>query len=206
MVHGPKEKKERMLGERLGLKGARSQSPKSALVRKPYRPGVHGPRGRRRALSDFGRQIREKQKFKIMYGLNERGLRRVFEIASKEKGSTAERLLALLERRLDNVVFRLGIAVSRAMARQLIRDGHIAVNGRKVTAPGYVVRTNDVIRVRPESIARGPFRDAKETLQKYDPPAWLSIDKDKLEGKVLSPPEGTAPPFEVNLLVESFSK
>ena len=110
---GPKEKRERALGERLQLKGTRCQSPKCALVRKPYRPGMHGQKRQRKGLSDFGRQIREKQKFKLSYGLDERSLRHLFEKASLQSGSTAVRLNELLESRLDNVVFRLGIALSR---------------------------------------------------------------------------------------------
>ena len=206
MVHGPKEKKERSLGERLQLKGARCLSPKCAAVRKPYRPGAHGKGGRVKALSDFGKQIKEKQKFKLVYGLNENNLKRVFGEAAHKQGSTAARLMQLLELRLDNVVFRMGFASSRGMSRQLVRHGHMLVNKKKVTAPGYVVKVGDVIGIRPESVAKNTFRTLKEDLMKYQAPAWLQIDPGKLEGRVLSSPESNAVPFEVNLLVESYSK
>lgn len=205
MVHGPKEKKERALGERLQLKGERCKSPKCAMIRKPYRPGMHGKK-RRRALSDFGRQLQEKQKFKISYNLNEGNLRQLFNKAAKKTGSVADRLLELLESRLDNVVFRLGFAPSRAMARQLLIHGHITVNGRRVRAPGYEVKPDDVIAIRKESADKIPFKELRESLKKYELPSWLYLDIDKLEGKVLSRPKDMTLPFEINLLVESFSK
>jgi small subunit ribosomal protein S4 len=203
---GPKEKKERSLGERLQLKGTRCQSPKCAAVRKPYRPGAHGKTGRVRALSDFGKQIKEKQKFKYTYGIDERNLRHIFEIANKKVGSTGSRILELLELRLDNVVFRMGFAPSRAMARQLVRHGHIVVNKKKVHAPGYVTRVGEEVSIRPESQRRNTFKDLKENLKKYEAPAWVVVDPEKISGKVLSMPETNAVPFEVNLVVESFSK
>lgn len=201
-----KEKKERALGERLHLKGERCNSPKCAAVRKPYRPGVHGPRSRPRSLSEFGRQIVEKQKFKITYGLNERSLRRLFEKAEKKVGSTALELLELMERRLDNVVFRLGLASSRSAAHQLIVHGHISVNHKKVRSPGFQVKVGDQIAFREESKKLKTFGPLRETLKKYEPPNWLALDKEKLEGSVLSLPQERAVPFEINLLVESFSK
>jgi len=206
MRKGPKEKRERQLGERLGLKATRCRGPKCAVVRKPHKPGVHGPRGSRRPLSDFGLQIREKQKFKVTYGLNERNLRQLFGRAVKASGSTATQLMELLESRLDNVIFRLGFAGSRSAARQLIGHGHIIVNGKRVRAPGYHVRVNDVIGIRPESAALAAVRDLRETLKQYDSPSWLALDVDKLEGRVVGRPEDVNIPFEVNLLVESFSK
>jgi len=203
---GPKEKRERALGEHLHLKGDRCLSPKCAMVRKPYPPGMHGPRGRRKSPSEFGLQIREKQKFKLSYGINEKNLRRLFRDAERKSGSTAEKLIELLERRLDNVVFRLGLARSRGGARQLIGHGHIFVNQRKVRATGFQVKQGDIISIRAQSESKGPFNTLRETLKKYDPPSWLHLDKDKLEGRVLSPPQDLTSPFEVNLLVESFSK
>ncbi len=203
---GPKEKRERALGEHLHLKGDRCLSPKCAMVRKPYPPGMHGPRGRRKSPSEFGLQIREKQKFKLSYGINEQNLRRLFRDAERKSGSTAEKLIELLERRLDNVVFRLGLARSRGGARQLIGHGHIFVNRHKVRATGFQVKQGDIISIRPESESKGAFNTLRETLKQYDPPSWLHLDKDKLEGRVLSPPQDLTPPFEVNLLVESFSK
>ncbi len=206
---GPKEKKERALGERLGLKGERCASPKCAAVRKPYRPGVHGPvRGSRRrgALSEFGRQLKEKQKFKISYGLDERNLRQVFLLAKRAKGSASDKLLEFLERRLDNVVFRLGMAPSRGAARQLIVHGHILVNKKRVRSPSFYLRSGDVVGVKIGSESTTAIARRKEVLAKYETPSWLELDREKLEGRVLSLPKEIKPPFDINLLVESFSK
>lgn len=203
---GPKEKKERALGERLGLKGERCASPKCAAVRKPYRPGVHGPRGRQRALSEFGLQLKEKQKFKVSYGIDERNLRQIFLKALKAKGPSAMKLVEFLERRLDNAVFRLGLASSRGSARQLIVHGHIAVNGKRVRSPGFLVKIGDAIALAPGSETLDVLAKRKEILKKYEPPPWLSLDREKLEGRVLSRPEDVTLPFEAKLVVESFSK
>ncbi len=202
----PKEKKERSLGERLYLKGERCNSPKCAVVRKPYRAGVHGPSGRRKSLSDFGRQLVEKQKFKVSYGLKEKNLRQLFRIAKKTKGSTAERLLGLLEKRLDNVVFRLGFAPSRSSARQLIAHGHILVNSRKVKSPGFQVTSGDLVSFREASLGNKNVKELRDAIKKLEPPAWLSLNKEKIEGQILNEPTIENSPFEVNLLVESFSK
>ncbi|MGC9968658.1 MAG: 30S ribosomal protein S4 [Minisyncoccia bacterium] len=203
---GPKEKKERGLGVRLGLKGDRGMSPKSAFLRKPYRPGVHGPRSRPRSLSEFGLQIREKRKFKLTYGVDERGLKRLFGMAVAAKGVSGAKMLEFLESRLDNVVYRLGFAPTRLAARQLVAHGHITVNKKKVRSPGFMVRKGDVVGVREGSEMKGAFRERKELLKKYDPPAWLLLHPEKMEGTVLSPPSAPDIPFEINLLVESFSK
>ena len=205
-MRGPVEKKERSLGERLHLKGHRCDTPKCAAVRKPYRPGVHGPHGRRKALSDFGRQLFEKQKFKVVYGLDERALRRLFGIAEKSTRGTAMKLLELLERRLDNVIFRLGLGSSRSEARQLIVQGHIVVNGRRTRSPGYLVAKDDVVGIRSESKKLVRFQELPKAIQDYKSPLWLSLNKDTFEGKVVELPQNEAPPFEINLLVESFSK
>ncbi len=199
---GPKEKKERAVGERLNLKGERCSTPKCAFVRKPYRPGVHGQR-HQRSLSEFGLQLKEKQKFKLSYGLDERNLRRLFTRAIKAKGSSAAKMVEFLESRLDNAIFRLGFAPSRGAARQLIVHGHIFVNKRRVRSPGYVVKTNDVITAHDDVEA---IKKRKDILKKYEPPAWLRLDKEKLEGHVLSPPQNETPPFEINLVIEAFSK
>jgi len=203
---GPKEKRERALGVRLGLKGERSMSPKSAMVRKPYRPGVHGPSSRPRALSEFGLQIREKNKFKLSYGVNENTLKRLFKMAQSAKGATGAKMLELLESRLDNVVFLLGFAPSRGAARQLVFHGHIAVNKKKVVSPGFQLRKGDVIAVRSGSMTTGVIAKRKDLLKKFEAPSWLRMDPEKLEGEVLSAPSDLNPPFEINLLVESFSK
>lgn len=207
MIRGPKERKERTLGVRLGLKGERCQSPKCAMVRKPYAPGVHGKmRKHGAALSDFGRQLQEKQKCKLSYGIDERALRHIFNRALRRKGSTAANLVELLESRLDNVIFRLGMAPSRSAARQLVVHGHVMVNGVKVRAPGYMVRMGDAINVRPESAGFATFKNIKESLKKYEPPAWLQVDAEALTGRVLNVPRETEVLFEANALVEAFSK
>jgi small subunit ribosomal protein S4 len=203
---GPKEKRERALGMPLGLKGDRAGSPKSALLRKPYRPGVHGPKSRPRNLSEFGLQLREKSKFKLAYGVDERNLRRLFGIAAAEKGANGAKLIELLERRLDNAVFRVGFTPTRLAARQLVLQGHITVNGRKVVSPGYEVRVGDHFAARAESRLKGAFASRKELLAKFNAPSWLRLDPEKLEGEVLSLPVDIELPFEINLLVESFSK
>lgn len=205
MVHGPKEKKERSLGEHLHVKGKRCNSPKCAFVRKPNRPGVHGA-ARRRAPSDFGRQLKEKQKFKVLYGLHERNLRNIFEQAQGDPQGTQVKLMELLERRLDNVVFRLGFAESRSMGRQLIVHGHIFVSGKRVRSPGFLISPQDMVTIRSESRTQGVFKDLSTTLKEREVPEWLSLDLQTLEGRVLSLPRGLQIPFEINLLVESFSK
>lgn len=203
---GPKEKKERSLGEHLHVKGKRCDSPKCALVRKPNRPGVHGASHKRKALSDFGKQSREKQKFKVMYGIDERNLRRIFETAQGTTLGVSEKLMELLERRLDNTLFRLGFAESRSMGRQLVVHGHILLNGRHVRSPGIFVSTGDTIRIVDRSKTKKIFQELKNALEHKEIPAWLAVDPQTLEGRVLSLPRDTQTAFEINLLVESFSK
>ena len=203
---GPKEKKERALGVRLGLKGDRAMSPKSSVIRKPYRPGVHGPRSRPKAMSEFGLQLREKNKFKITYGVNDNNLKRLFVMAQAAKGASGAKMLEYLETRLDSVVFHLGFAVSRGAARQLVVQGHITVNKKKMRSPGYQVKVKELIGVRVGSEKNKTFAERKELLEKYDAPSWLRMDPGKLEGEMISAPTDLNPPFEINLLVESFSK
>ena len=203
---GPKEKKERALGERLHLKGERCNSPKCAAVRKPYKPGVHGPKKRMKTVSEFGRQIMEKQKFKLTYGLDEKGLKRLFNLAEKNVGSTSTRLLELLELRLDNVIYRAGLASSRLSAHQLIVHGHVLVNNKRVKSPAFQTRNNDVISFREESKKLKFFAGIKESLKKFEGPSWLLVDKEKAEARVIGLPSVDSILFEVNILVESFSK
>lgn len=181
-------------------------SPKCAVVRKPYPPGMHGKKRVRKSPSEFGLQIREKQKFKLTYGVDERNLKNIFERAAKAKGSSASKVLEFLERRLESVVFRLGFAPSPAAARKLIVHGHIVVDGQKVRSPGYLVSVGEAIAVRAGSEKKVNLAKRKEDVAKYEPPPWLSLDKEKMEGKLVSLPADTESPFEVGLLVESFSK
>jgi small subunit ribosomal protein S4 len=199
-----REKKERSLGVSLQLKAHRCSTPKCALIRKPQRPGVHGKK-RSRALSDFGKQIKEKQKFKVSYGIDEKNLRQLYVRAEKASGSTSDMFIQFLESRLDNVVYRLGFAGSRAMARKIVLQGHIFVNKQRVRSPGFSVRVKDLISIRPESQGKGIFKDFDEQLKSYEPPEWLAMNKEKREGMVVAVPKVESP-FEISYLVESFSK
>ena len=201
------EKKERALGVKLFLKPHRCASPKCVSVRRPTKPGVHGRgRGRRSAMSEFGEQLLEKQKFQFSYGLRETQMRRIFKEALKNPAITGDIIVSLLERRLDNVVYRLGFAPSRSVARQLVSHGHIVVGGRKVTIPSYRVKVGDLVAIRPASNDHQAFKEIAATLKKYEPPAWLNLDKDKLEGKVVSLPKDYEIPFDINLVVDYYSK
>ncbi len=176
-------------GQKLFLKGERCVSPKCAVDRRPYPPGEAGRRNvMRRKVSDYGIQLREKQKARRMYGVLERQFRRYFKEASRRKGLTGGTLLALLESRLDNVVYRLGFADSRAQARQLVRHGHFAVNGRKTDIPSFQVSLNDLISVREGSRTKTYFRERAQILGSASPPTWLSLDASNLGGTVTSAP------------------
>lgn len=199
-----KEKKERALGTKLFLKPHRCNSAKCAHIRRPQKPGVHGKRFRR--VSEFGQQLQEKQKVRFAYGLREAQMERTFHRALKAREATGEMVISLLERRLDNVVYRLSFAPSRSVARQLVGHGHIMVNGRKTTAPSFAVKVNDVISVRPQSESHPVFSDLAARLEKYEPPVWLFVDGTKKEGKVLSAPKDFEIPFDMNLVVDYYSK
>lgn len=200
-----REKKERSLGTRLFLKAFRSSSPKSAMVRRPHRPGLHG-KDHRRAPSEFARQLREKQKFKYTYGLREAQMRLVFRKASKSPKVTGPTIVALLERRLDNVVYRLGIAPSRSIARQLVGHGHIMVNGKRVDIPSYAVKVKDKITIREQSRNHPLFKELAATLKKQQTPTWMTLDPDKVEGVITSAPKDFDIPFDIALVVDYYSK
>lgn len=203
----PKEKKERALGVHLHLKGERCAGPKCAMVRRPYPPGVHGQtRSRKRSPSEFGLQLREKQKFKFTYGVNDKNLKNAFKKASRAKGSSSSGLMELLERRLDNVVFRLGFVASRSSARQFVMHGHVTVNGIKVRSPGYLVKKDNIVGLRVGSEKGHLISQRKEIIKKYEIPSWLELDREKLQGKIVSLPQNVESPFEIKLLVEAFSK
>ncbi len=204
-----KEKKERSLGVKLSRKGERSNSPKAALVRKPYRPGQHGKRFRGK-VSEFGQQLQEKQKIKFSYGVNERQLRRLFkEVEKKSKSqhiSAEEAVVDTLERRLDNVVMRLGFTEGRNLARQVVSHGHIEVNGTRTKVPSYKVKVGDKISVRQGSRGMAMFQELAEKLKKYETPQWLKLDKANLEGEVVGQPQDIDVPFDVSLVVDFYSK
>ncbi len=194
---------------KLYLKGERCYSPKCAFERRPYPPGMHGPEARfQRRQSDYALQLREKQKVKRIYGVMERQFRRYFEEASRRKGVTGAMLLTILETRLDNVVYRLGFADSRAQARQLVRHGHIEVNGRKVNIPSYRVKPGDIIKVRERSRKNAFFRERAELLPEKQVPDWLELDPVNMAGRVLTLPQRHHIDIPINeqLIVEFYSR
>jgi small subunit ribosomal protein S4 len=199
------EKRERALGIKLFLKGDRCNSPKCAMVRRPNRPGMHGGK-RRRALSEYGEQLLEKQRIKASYGLREAQLTKIVKEAMKERGAASDLIVNQLERQLSNVIFRLSLTSSRIIARQLIGHGHFLVNGKKVAIPSYAVKAGDVISIKPSSSNLLIFKDLSNKIKKYEPPEWLYLDKEKLEGKVLSLPKDIEMPFDVSLVVDYYSK
>lgn len=201
-----KEKKERSLGVSLQLKAYRCSSPKCALIRHPYGPGQHGKSRKRGSPSEFALQLKEKQKLKWSYGLKENQIQNIFRSASASRTATGEKMIQALERRLDNVVFRLMLAPSRIVARQIIKDGHITVNGKKVTVPSYEVGVGEIIGIRPESSTRSVFKNLEETYRKYEAPVWLQIDKAKKEGKMTTLPFDVEVPFDIDLVIEYLSK
>ncbi len=178
-----------------------------AIKRKPYPPG---PRGKRRKrISEFGYQLIEKQKIKLIYGVREKQFRKYFAQASKKKGRTGQELLSLLERRLDNVVFRLGLATNRTQARQMVGHGHFKVNSRKITIPSYKVEVGDEITIREGSREKDIFKELDIRLKKYDTPVWLELNKKTFSGKMKAEPskEDLADiPVEVAQVVEFYSR
>lgn len=202
---GPKFRLDRREGVNLLLKGKRSTSGKHPLDKKgPMPPGQHGPKGGRR-LSGYGVQLREKQKAKRMYGVFERQFRKFYEEADR-RGGKGEELLRMLESRLDNVVFRLGLALSRAHARQLVTHGHILVDGKKLDIPSYEVKIGQVISVHTKAQDLPNIKEALENTKSTALPEWL--ERKALVGKVVRKPERTEMPSEINenLIVEYYSR
>lgn len=204
---GPKEKLSRRIGENLGLKAERSFSPKSAFLKKPYRPGMHG-KSRRRSLSEFGAQLLEKQKIKFTYGLTEKQLQKYFNEAKRKKGITGDLLLSALEKRLDNAVYRGGLASSRITARQLVNHGHFLVNDKKVNIPSYSVKTGEIIAIRPKSRSKAMFFDLANKLKKHEAPAWLTINKKNLDITIKAELKNDDLPknFNMNMVTAYYSK
>jgi len=196
-----KEKKERALGVKLFIKSERCNSPKCVMIRRPYRPGVHGQSRRRRKISEFGKQLQEKQKIQITYGLTNKQMTNLFK-------GPLEKTLLTLERRLDRVLFSLGLAPSMRVARQLVSHGHITVGGRKMNIPSYSVKVGDKISIRPESQGKKMFEDLREKLKQYEPPVWLKLDKENLTGECIGYPalEDMSLPFDVNLVGQFYSQ
>ncbi len=193
-------------GTKLFLKGDRCYTDKCAYERRAYPPGEHG-RARKKS-SDYAVQLREKQKVRRMYGLLEGQFRRYFEIADSRKGATGENLLELLERRLDNVVYRLGFSNSRVQARQLVRHGHITVNGKRVNIPSFIVKVGDVVAVAEKSKKIVLFQEAQEVLARRGSPAWVEVDGSEFKGVIKAFPVRDDITFPINeqLIVELYSK
>ena len=191
---------------KLFLKGERCYTDKCAIERRNYPPGQHGQA--RQKFSEYSIQLREKQKVKRMYGLLENQFRRTFAQAARTRGVTGETLLSLLERRLDNVAYRLGFASSRAEGRTLVRHGHVQVNGRKVNVPSYVVRVGDVVSVKEKSRQISRVLSAMEGVQRRGVPDWAELDRDTCSGKIKLLPtrSDVTMPINEKLIVELYSK
>lgn len=198
-------------GEKLFLKGARCLSAKCAMERKPFPPGQHGPEGqskRKSRTSDYANQLREKQKARRMYGVMETQFRRYYTEAAHVKGLTGEVMLQLLERRLDNVIFRLGFAENRAHARNLVAHGHFMVNGRRSKAASMTLKPGDLIEVRKGSLNRTYFKSLPDVAEARNVPSWLSRDPAKLTAKIIQSPSRQEIDAKLNeqLIVEYYSR
>ena len=202
--HGPVGKISRRLGIGITDKGQR------ILSKRAYPPGQQGPTARRRQVSDYGLQLLEKQKARYMYGVLERQFRRIFQKAQRYPGQTGSALFSLMERRLDNVVYRLGFATTRAQARQVVSHGHITVNGRKTNVPSYTVKVGEKITIRPESRRRAYFKNLVDSgeLNRRNVPDWLRLNAADLAGEIVSLPrrEDAEQGINEQLIVEYYSR
>lgn len=192
---------------KLFLKGDRCYTDKCSLERRNYAPGQHG-QGRIK-VSDYGTQLREKQRVKRTYGLLEKQFRECFHRADRMKGVTGENLLVMLERRLDSMVYRMGFATSRSEARQLVRHSHLLVNGRKVNIPSYLVRPGDVVELREKSRKIARINESLDGVMRRGLPSWVELTRDAFQGTVKTLPvraEMTTPSFQEHLIVELYSK
>jgi len=203
---GPSCRLCRREGMQLYLKGDRCYTDKCAIERRHYPPGQHGHR--RAKLSDYGMQLREKQKVRRIYGVMEKQFRGYFEKAERQKGVTGTNLLIFLERRLDNIVYRLGFANSRSQARQLVRHSYVLINGAKVNLPSYLVKKGDTIQVTEKGRNLPLIRDALEAAARRGCPPWLEMDKEEAKGRVIMFPsrEDVTMPIQEHLIVELYSK
>jgi small subunit ribosomal protein S4 len=192
---------------KLFLKGDRCYSDKCAFDRRSYAPGQHGQR-RRGKISDYGVQLREKQKVKRMYGLSEKQFRLFFQRADRQKGITGTNLLVMLERRLDNVVYRLGFVNSRAQGRQLVRHSHFLVNGKKATIPSILIKQDDVVEVKEKSRNIQAINDSLDAVVRRGIPQWLELEKENMKGIVKGVPvrDDITMPIQEQLIVELYSK
>jgi len=201
----------RRLGVKLFLKGEKCLSPKCSMIRKPYPPGQKIKRKKFGGLSEYGKELKEKQKLKNWYNLEERQFRKYVKKALGARGKVENAdalLIKTLESRLDNVLFRLGFAVSRLLARQIVSHRHFLVNGRSINVPSYLVKKGDKINIKPSSSKKNIFQNLPSVLKKHKPPSWLELNAEKLEGKVVGEPnlEEAAPPVEISSIFEYYSR
>jgi len=200
----------RRLGEKLFLKGERCMSAKCAMVKRPFPPGQKAKK-RRGSLSEYGKELKEKQKMKKWYGLSESQMERYIKEVEKRRAkieNVADALIEKIESRLDNTIFRLGLAKSRAQAAKLVSHGHFMVNGRKVDIPSYEIKIGDIISIRPGSRKKEPLKDLDALMKNYKLPPWLNFDKDKGEGKFIKKPIAAdiQLPVEIATLFEHYSR
>jgi small subunit ribosomal protein S4 len=200
----------RRLGVKLFLRGERCLSPKCAMVKRPYPPGLPGKR-RKSPPSEYKKELIEKQKLRYWYGLSDRQLKKYVREVLEKRGKVEDvsaLLIQNLEKRLDNVVYRLGFAVSRDQARQLVSHKFFLVNGKPVNIPSFSLKVGDTVSLKPQKLKKAIFKDLKERLKKHQVPSWLSLDPEKFEGKVISEPkvEEVAPPVEVSAVFEFYSR
>ena len=196
-------------GMKLFLKGERCYGPKCAIEKRNYFPGQHGKTARPKKIIGYGLQLREKQRVRRIYGILERQFRNYFERASHMKGVVGENLMGLLERRLDNVVFRMGFGTSRSQARQIVRHGHIEVNGRKVDIPSFIVKSGDEVTVRESSRKHQGLVQSIEASSHMLPPSWIELDRDSFRARIIGLPrreELVQIPINEQLIVELYSK
>lgn len=200
----------RRQGAKLFLKGDRCIGPKCALVKRPFPPGHKSKRGSR-GLSEYGKELREKQKLRNWYRLDEKQFKNYVDFVLAKRGKVQDLpglLIKKLESRLDNVVFRLGFASARSAAKQVVTHGHFSVNGRKVDIPSFEVEKGDKIALLSRSFNKGPFQKIANSLKKYQPPAWLKLDAEKMTGEIIGEPTlaDAQPPAEIHLIFEFYSK
>lgn len=195
-------------GEKLFLKGTKCQTEKCPVSRRNYAPGEHGQTKARKKLSNYGLQLREKQKVKRMYGVLEKQFRKYFRIASKRKGVTGKVLLQLLERRIDNVIFRLGLACSRSEGRQLVRHNFVYINNRRVNIPSYLIGASDIIHLKTKEKSLKAIKENLELTKEREVPNWLEFNREKLEAKIVRLPEkeDIQQSIQEQLIVELYSK
>ena len=207
---GPKEKIERRFTEKLFLKGERSYSPKAATVRKPYPPGMHGKKLKNRKFSEYGLQLLSKQKVRAIYRILEKQFRKYIEEALKSRGDNSKVLVELLERRLDNVIFRMGFSDARDRARQLVSHGHFLVNEKPINIPSFRVRPGDAVKIKNRSLGNKYFSSfLPRFFKKHQPPSWLEVDKETFSGHVKDLPnqvESGLDHKDIQAIIEFYSR